>query len=290
MLRLDAPPDGVSGERWLGHSPVTSPAVGELWLLSWDGVALGLGLVSRTAPDFILCWPVTFRDVPVFAPAVVVDESPLDVSLVAWPTRETGVGIHLLHRQFGQLLSKVTLSLVEKALADEPTAELPLPLADQNVDGDAAERASDEMLDHWEAICMNVWPAATPGVSPLSSSAIQESGMEVGDIAAVLTLSLPTAVSLVRGEYAPTVEQVEMLSQALDADPQSFLEHGDGESTKLLQVPGMKDGLVRLAHIRSISESEARELVRADFALAARSDGDASSRLRSIIDRLLQSS
>lgn len=289
MLRLDTPPSGVPPERWLNPDSPARPQLGELWLTSWDGAALSMGVVTRVAPTFVLCWPVTLQNSPVFAPALLIDRSPLGVPLLVWPTRETGLGMHMLHRRFGQLMSPTTMNLVESALGDEAKGELPLPLADHTVEGDEAERASDEMLDTWESICLNVWPKAVLGESVFNESTLKAIGIPASDIADVLGVSLPTAVSLIRGEHVPTAEQVEALAMMLDADPRSLLDSGEGEVVRTLLNPQFKDGLLRLVENRRISEASARDLVRSEVALAARSDGDAASRVWSIIDRLQHS-
>ena len=212
MFTLETPPTGVDQALWAGGGLTPRPEVGDLWLISWDGVALALGVVSRVASSFVLCWPVTLTDAEVFAPALTVDSSPLEVPVLVWPTRETGVGTHMLHRRFGQLLTAKTIALVDVALDEESGGVFPLPLTQQTIEGEAAELASDSMLDLWEGICLNVWPEAVPGESPFSVSVMRTAGLQVADLADTLGVPLPVAVSLMRGENIPTIEQVEAVA------------------------------------------------------------------------------
>lgn len=283
MLYLDSPPPGVSADLWSGGAPVGAPQVGELWVLSWDGAALALGLVARTAPSFVTCWPVTFADEPVFAPAVRID-SPLGVPVHVWPTRETGLGIHMLHRCFGSAMSVKTMVLIANAMDDEPAAEMPMPLADHTVSGDAAEAASDEMLENWEQICLNVWPEPVPGTSAFGEAMLQSAGLEPSRMATLLDVTLPDAVSLMRGEAIPTSQQVEAVAEALSVHPHAVLASGETEG--FLASPDFKAGFVNILRSRSITEAAARELVRADLALAARSTGDLKARVIETIERI----
>ncbi len=288
MLRLDSAPFGVPEDRWILADAASQAQIGELWLISWDGEALALGVISRRSAGFVACWPVTFADAPVFAPALVIEDSPLGVPVLVWPTRETGLGMHMLHRRFGQVISRTTMAVVDRAM-DDDGGEFPLALAAPTVEGEAAEQASDEMLDLWESICLNTWPTAVRGRTPFRASALQAAGMQASEIAAALAVPLPAAASLIRGELIPTADQVETLALALGVDPESILESGEDGQAQVLLAPEFKEGFLQLARSRAISEAEARDLVRAEFALAARSAGDTSARARSVIERLLQS-
>lgn len=271
---------------WLTAVSSALPQLGDLWLISWDSRALALGVVTRVTPNFVTCWPVTLVDNQVFARALLVEASPLGVPLLVWPTRETGLGLHMLHRRFGQLLSRATIVLVDAALEDGD--ELPLPLAPRTIDGDEAEQASDRMVELWQDICLNIWPTAVPGQTALNAAAIRRAGMQASDLAEALAVPLPTAVSLLRGEHFPTAEELAQLADLLETDVQGLLETGEGTQDETLLLPELKDLYLALARARGISEAAARDLVRSDFALAARSDGDPLERVKAILERLSQ--
>lgn len=282
-LSLDDAPQGVAPDAWL-RSASGGPQIGDLWLLSWDTRVLGLVVVSGVAPTFILGWPVTLFGDPTFPPAIRVERSPLG-EIAVWPSRETGVGNHLLHRRFGTALSARTMHLLADAFEDGTEPVLPFATSDINLE--QREAASDQMVDAWEAINLNVWPVPRAGITPLDADLLRASGTRVGDLAEILSTSVPAAVSLYNGESVPTPSELELLVAALGVPTEQLLRsHPDAETVAML-APNTKDDLVEISRRRAIGEEAARDLVRSQFALAARSDGDARSRLDAAIKRVL---
>lgn len=283
LLSLDDAPHGIAPDVWL-HSTSGDPQIGDLWLLSWDTRALGLVVVSGVAPTFILGWPVTLSGDRTFPPAIRVEGSPLG-EIAVWPSRETGVGKHLLHRRFGTALSARTMHLLADAF--ENGTEPVLPFATSDVGPEEREAASDQMVDSWEAINLNVWPTPRPGITPLDADVLRATGTLVGDLAEILSTSVPAAVSLYNGESVPTPSDLEIIAAALGVPTVQLLRsQPDGETVAML-APDIKDNLVEIGRRRAIGEDMARDLVRSQFALAARSDGDARSRLDAAIQRVL---
>lgn len=282
-LSLDDAPHGIAPDVWL-HSASGDPQIGDLWLLSWDSRALGLVVVSGVAPTFILGWPVTLSGDRSFPPAIRIETSPLG-EIAVWPSRETGVGNHLLHRRFGTALSARTMHLLADAFEDGTEPVLPFVTSDIGLE--EREAASDQMIDSWGAINLNVWPTPRPGITPLDADILRATGTLVGDLAEILSTSVPAAVSLYNGESAPTPSELEIIAAALGVPNDQLLRsQPDGESVAML-APDIKDDLVEISRRRAIGEDVARELVRSQFALAARSDGDARSRLDAAIQRVL---
>ncbi|MCS5498204.1 hypothetical protein NY547_13220 [Cnuibacter physcomitrellae] len=282
-LSIDDAPHGVAPDAWLRSTP-GEPQIGDLWLLSWDTRALGLVVVSGVAPTFILGWPVTLSGDQTFPPAIRVEGSPLG-EISVWPSRETGVGNHLLHRRFGTALSARTMHLLADAFEDgtEPV----LPFATSDIGLEEREAASDQMVDSWETINLNVWPVPRPGITPLDADVLRATGILVGDLADILSISVPAAVSLYNGESVPTPFELEVLVAALGVPTKQLLRsHPDAETVAML-APDIKEDLVEISRRRAIGEEAARDLVRSQFALAARSDGDARSRLDAAIQRVL---
>lgn len=282
-LSLDDAPHGVAPDAWL-RSASGDPQIGDLWLLSWDMRALGLVVVSGVAPTFILGWPVTLAGDRTFPPAIRVEGSPLG-EIAVWPSRETGVGNHLLHRRFGTALSARTMHLL--AVAFEDGTEPVLPFATSDMDLEEREAASDQMVDAWEAINLNVWPVPRPGITPLDADVLRAAGTRVGDLAEILSTSVPAAVSLYNGESVPTLSELEILVAALGVPTEQLLRSQPDAETVAMLAPDIKDDLVEISRRRAIGEEAARDLVRSQFALAARSDGDPRSRLDAAIQRVL---
>lgn len=284
MFTLETPPAGVSADTWHGESAAT-PAAGELWLISYDAEALGLAVLASVHTTFVLCWPVTTADAPVFEDVLEVASTPLGVPLLAWPERETGVGLHMLHRKFGSLLTPRTMRIVETAVEDA-VPEFPLPLASRTAAGAEAEAQSDEMVERWERICLNTWPKLVAGVSPLNADILRARSVQLGDVAGILNIGTASAVGIFRGESAPTDEQVAALSSALHVEADALLNPGTDQAALMLVEPTFKEPILGLAQSWNVSEDRARDVVRREYGLAARSDGDAYARMQATIDRL----
>lgn len=284
MLKLSVAPPGVDESTWsTGKSDL--PLVGDLWLLSWNGEALGLAVVSGVAESFVLAWPATLPEEPAFPPAVSLPTSVLDRPLNVWPSRETGVGNHLLHRNFGPAMSERTMAAVAAAFEDGTT--VPLEFAIPNIGDAEREAASDLMVDRWDAICFNVWPNAHAGHSPFNSEALRSLEVQVSELRSALSLSVPDAVSMYSGETVPTAEQVLRLAAHAGVEASSLLTSHADELTRELQSPRIKNDVLNVAARCHVDEGSARDLVRSEFALAARSDGTVHSRLEAAVHRLL---
>lgn len=284
MFTLETPPIGVDVDAWHGES-VASPEAGDLWLISADGEALGLAVLASVHTTFVLCWPVTTADTPVFEDVLEVASTPLGVPLLAWPARETGIGLHMLHRKYGSLLTPRTMRIVESVIDDGAT-EYPLPLAPRTVEGEEAQAVSDEMVERWERICLDTWPKLTVGTSPLNADVLRARSVQLGDLAGILHIGTAPAVGLFRGEIAPTDEQVAALAAALRLEPDALLNPGTDAGALMLIEPLFKDSILDLAKSWKVSEALARNIVRSEYGLAARSDGDAHARMQATIDRL----
>lgn len=282
MPDVDDPPVGVSSDVWVGSSG-PRPAVGELWLLSWNGERLGLALVSGISNGFAMVWPATLPSEPAFPPALALANSPLDIALNIWPTRETGVGFHLFDRHFGGVLSRVSMGEISEAVDEGRTPSL--PFVNMDFDPQQAENESDRMIDHWEDICLNVWPETVAGRSPFASAALDRANLGIQRIQELLSIDIPQAIALYRGELLPTRLQVEALSvdSGLDAD-RLLLSIDDG--VRLINSPIYKRRFVELVSRLNLDERELRDLARQDLGLAARSDGDLANRLLAVLDRL----
>lgn len=111
---------------------------------------------SHSADGHVLAWPVTLPGEPAFVPALRVQSTPLGHDLFVWPTRETGLGNHLLDRALGKLIPAdlVTLSPRPRVVVS--------PRATPYVAGSGLEErnaAADEMMvAHWADLCFHIWP------------------------------------------------------------------------------------------------------------------------------------
>lgn len=255
---------------------------GDLWSLSWDGEELGRGVVARVAPTFVIMWPVTTRDEAWFAPAIQIGQHEGE-SLAAWPTRETGVGLHLLDRYLGEGVNARAIPVIESAL--ETDDELPLPAVD-DLPPDDVEDVSESMIDRWAAICHHVWPADRD--LRLRTELMAAAGIAPSTLASDLNLSMPEAVAIWKREVALSEEQVVALSTRHAVSPDKIAGvDGAFELFPGLVHPRIKRDVLEIADRYGLDEYHARNRVRDEFALAARSDKGPDGRLEAAIQRLL---
>ncbi|CAN5239544.1 hypothetical protein BH11ACT3_BH11ACT3_05790 [soil metagenome] len=283
MPGVSVVPEGVDPGLW-GGTAVAPLAVGDLWLLSWDGSALGLALVAGVASNYALVWPVSLPAEAAFSPALAVPESPLGAPLSIWPTRETGVGLHLFDRRFGQLLSERTMAITLDAI--ETGEDAPLTQVSTDLSDEQRELESDAMIDRWETICLHTWPTAEMGSSPLSTQTLEQIGIGITELVNTLNLDTPEAVALYRGELAPSADQVSAIAKEYALDVNDLIEAGG--DARILVSPEYKREIVETARFLGLGEGATRDLVRSEVALAARSDGDPASRVAAAIQRLRQ--
>ncbi|MDF2664333.1 MAG: hypothetical protein K0R81_183 [Microbacterium sp.] len=261
---------------------VRAVQAGDLWSLSWDGKELGRGVVARVAPAFVIMWPVTTQTEDWYAPAVQIGQHE-DEQLAAWPTRETGIGLHLLDRYLGKGVNPRAIPLLEEAL--ETGAQLPLPVVDEPAPDNAAD-VSASMIDRWAALCHHEWPADRD--LRLRTDLMSKAGIAPSSLATDLDLSVPEAVAIWKREVALTQAQVATLSTSHGISPDKIAgDVGVLDIYPGLIHPRIKGSVLEIAHRYGLDEGHARNRIRDEFALAARSDNGPEGRLQAAIQRLL---
>ncbi|MDR3202672.1 MAG: hypothetical protein LBT54_06035 [Bifidobacteriaceae bacterium] len=280
------PPDGVDVALWRGGVPGEAKT-GDIWLMSWDGRALGLGVIAGFGSDFIHMWPVTLPGELAFRPAVVAPDSPFGVPLTVWPSRETPMGYHLLHRGFGHVLPANAMALIEDAVEDGAAILDPHRYAPDRIDTRECEAADGEMLNQWDAIFWNVWPPSAVGSMPFNIGLLRERGFAPGRIAAVLGVDTSMVLGLVEQTEYPSAEQVQAIAAAAGvAEPIDLLSPVSNEGVFAQLSPTLKDEVLRVGRHLNLHEAKARDAILSEFALAARAENQ-EGRARGAIGRLL---
>lgn len=131
---------------------------GDMWTLAWDGEYRGLACIAEAEDGYCLVWPVTLEAEFSHAPGVRVDFPGLDAQATFWPTRETGIGNHLLHHNLGRLLDPVEVERITDSL-DLSDGE-GVTFAPDAVDLAAATAFDDHMVDVWADLS---WHALVDG-------------------------------------------------------------------------------------------------------------------------------
>lgn len=265
-----APTDVPNEQLWLtGLQEEIIP--GDLWLLSWNGNGLALLLVTTVTDDFVLGWPVTLPSEPAYAPAMPI-ETPLGINAVAWPTRETGVGLHLLHRRFGKVLSRERIDNIRRQIDEGLSFGMISSEESTLSEPDAQRDHSNEMLSKWEEICFHHWPQAEIGETPLNQSFLQNRQIAPSDLGRILNIDAVQASSLHKGRMKPTADQLTVLSSYLDTDREVIAAPTLDEGTRLLMEPRWKAEVLDVAAKTGLSEVSTRRAIQNEYVLAARSN------------------
>lgn len=285
MLALTETPSGVTDPALWAVGLDGKPEIGDLWLLSWNYEVLGLIVLSGIADDFVIGWPVTLPSEPAFSPAFFAD-SLIGKGLGVWPTRETGVGMHLLHRRFGKLLAPQLMSELGRAIDndDDPSIDFAPTASDPSEEIEF----NDQMIEHWESICFNQWPVPNAEMYPLNQQVLIDANIKPSDLAAALDISQFEATTLHRGTRNPTGEQLDVLAETTGIDAQVLASPGRDEGAQLLTHPAWKVNVIEAGMKRSVSEAQARLGIQEQFAVAARFRGSRDERMKSAIDRFMQ--
>ena len=271
MSNLAGLPTILAARNWDERPSVADLEVkaGDLWVMSWDGTYQGLVCVAAVKQGYILGWPVTLPEEPAFVPALVVDQTPVGSSLLIWPTRETGLGMHLLHRPLGRLVDPAHIQRIAWALEDGEDPGLPFARGSA---ADETNTAADEaMVERWAALCFHTWPESTRRY--LSETSIKKAGGTSLRAARCLSLAPPDLRPLWTGEQPASDEQVNALAADLGVEASELLADDPmREAVERLAVPLFKEPLLALASRAGITEGAARARVRGQYALAARDD------------------
>lgn len=271
-------------ELWARGAQSTQVRVGDLWVLSWNGEVVGHAVVAAAKPDYALAWPVSLPGEASFSPGLVIEDTPLSVPVTLWPTRETGIGNHLLDRSLGQLLSPDRIRQLSIALDedDDPGLAFASTLS-QDPENSEADRL---MIAHWSELCFNSGGAEEG--SFVESTKVQRAGGDARIVSEVLGLGLPELRSVMTGTTPITTDQLSALVERLGVESGS-LTGSDPLSDVVddLAHPRFKRDVVARVAETGISEEAIRRSARREFALAARNDGDnlRESKLRDAIGR-----
>lgn len=260
-------PDVLSA--WLGPPPV--PAPGQIWRARWGEVAEAILLlvVRENAVETV---PVTFDDEEADAGAVLLpeDASSLGTDVVIWLDIRNVLPTRVLERCLGSLDPTVS----SQWQVDAAVGGL--------LRGEAVVYASDprrevraELEDRLEELSHAEWVGAGSGDLGVI---LAGHGLNPSGLAGRLDVSVPRAMSILRGQAAVTEEEAERLADVTGRSASGLLARNPvppAGIVLLLDQPSRRFQVLKLAAKRGISEVEARR--RAAFgtwALAARQTGE----------------
>lgn len=259
---------------------------GDLWTLTWNGQVEGHVLVAAIKDGFILGWPVTLPGEPSFSPGLLFQDIHGEM-LTVWPTKETGLGLHLLGQPLGQLLDVKTIRSIAASLDDgaAPEGVMAPPMQESDV---RAEKMLAQMTKHWVSLCFHTGRSSADEIF-LDREKVSQLGGNARQISGLLKLTAAQTRSLWDGEVPLQPEAVVVLTEHYNVEEQNLTQTDPAQSWwDRLASPAFKEQVEDACRRRHVSEGDVRsEVVRSAYALAARQDGDslADQKLRDAIQR-----
>lgn len=254
--------------------------VGELWVLSWDAETVGLSVIAAVRDGYVVVWPVTLPGETSFAPGLVLEQSPLEVSVTMWPTRETGIGNHLLDRSLGKLIDPERIHAIADALEEGNDPGFPFATSSAwDRENAAADRA---FVERWTELCFN-----TGGVEHdmlLDAARVQSAGASSRMTAQLLDLGPQQLRPIWDGVVPIRESQLSILAESLDVAPETLLRPDPLASVvSRLASPKFKPAVNETISATGWTEAAVRNAVRHEFTLAARDDANS----HEVVDRKL---
>jgi hypothetical protein len=201
-----------------------------------------------------------------------------------WPTRETGIGHHLLDRNLGHLLDPGQIRSISAAFDD---GEDPgIPLAEGSARDPDYTDADRMMVDHWTELCFN--PGGAEEGLFLDADKVRAAGGTARIVGEVLGLGPEEIRPLMMGVTPIDEDPLNAVAQSLGVQRESLV--GDDPLADVvvdLAQPRFKRQIQVRATEAGIGEGDLRRAARREFALVARNDGDAlrETKLRDAINR-----
>lgn len=269
---------------WDEGVPETQVRAGDLWILSWDGEVVGLAMIAAAKHGYVLAWPVTLPGEVSFSPGLVVDDSPLGLPVTLWPSRETGIGNHLLDRSLGRLLEPDRIRPIAMAVDDDDDPGL------RRAEGSALDTANSDadrsLVLQWTNLCFNTG-GAEEGLF-LDSAKVKAAGGTAKIVGEVLGRGPEELRPLMTGVVPITAEDLDAIAGLLGVESDSLTETDPlADVVTDLARPSLKRDIAIRTAQTGIGEAAVRRAARREFALAARDDGNAlrENKLRDAIKR-----
>lgn len=258
---------------------------GQLWRARWDDEAQLVYVLEAATPHCRLA-PVSL-DVHLAAPGVRIVEgsqSPVGVDLGVWMSRAVAARTSLLEQCLGDFPTDVIDPTLD---ADEPQLGA---LDDRTV---FADRLEEQLLLLAQRAA---WEPDQRAEQPSLSEAFAQAGLALNDLVQLLSVDLPTALDLWRGDTEPSASQLAVLDQVVSARGGTDLPSsaaGQSLPADLLQELARPIWKARVLQARTsplAGEAEARHdatRMALDLTLAARSRRPMTTNWAEVLDRVL---
>lgn len=247
------------------------PEAGDLWALSWNAEEIGNAVIASVHESFVLAWPAEIDPTNSFFPGILVEVENYNSPITVWPTRETGIGSHLLDRSLGRALQTSQIASVSAAL--EAGLEPVFPFAAQLTEDLSQEAFDNRMLEHWQELCFLTVDSAE--LTFFNRDQANKMGLKAKQVAEALSLGHAELSPIWKGQVPLSDRSIDKLMVAFGGSADSLLTTDPlAHVLDLISSPGYKQEIKDRAQSLGMDEGEFRRRTRAEFALAARDDGD----------------
>jgi hypothetical protein len=264
---LDSAPrelNELARDGWLSDT-TAEPAVGDIWLLTWDGRPQALALVTSVFADYIRAMPVTLGIDKATRSEAILPDHILGTAATIWFHAETGLGRFLLHRR---IVNAVALDIRAMREAAYSGAAARFVTGTANESDAAFERL--RVLDLFQTLCFIEWPALVAGEAQLDSVALRRFGIDGVQFVELSGLSTAAAFEIWTGGRPLPVATAVQIADVLGIEQSEFLRPADDLSVALLNSVQLKGLISAIASQTTQDERQVRNRARSSFALAAR--------------------
>lgn len=279
-------------DRWL-HGSVGSPAVGDLWLLSWD-TQVALALITVVRETYVRVWPVTVYETvsPANVAILEPEQTPLHTPLILWIGAESAAGNHLLLRRLGSVLTKDEVKSITVDLDSGGASKVrELTVVHKGDETDEARSFEHNVLGTFRSLAMHEWPGLAPGEATIDSdflkSYLEKDPEWLAD--AIDSTHYGHVLALWSGTQPATVEEVQHVARAAGVSPEEVLKPISSPEADVIREPEFKADVLDIGRRYSVSEGRARSMILERAGQAARQAkgrDDVLSRVRSAIESL----
>lgn len=262
----------------------STPAVGDIFVVTTEGIDRGLVLVSATFDTpYVLAWVTTTQVEEATFPAFRISDLEAEFDLTVWPETEFGLSLSALGRRIGSVFDSGTIHIIRQAAEDESLD----PHVDFHQKNDSEEslwylsKVVDTawILGEWK------WPTTDPGsllLVPDFQEKVEQSPEAIGDY---LGIPASRVVGILQGKILPNASEwtllLELSSEPGENDLQSIsvpIDASDDARTSAplfaeLSNPRFKEDVHNVMQKLNMSENDARTAIwQESFRLAARQD------------------
>jgi hypothetical protein len=267
---LATPPSNLRQE--VRHGWITDtdakPAVGDIWLLTWNNEFQALALLTSVYSDFVRAMPVTLGTAAASSDEAVLAPHILGSEATVWFHAETGLGQFLLHRRLISALSPAEI----RAFRETAYGGLAPSFATGSGTEEDAEQERGRILDDFRRLCFIDWPTAEAGEAELDIDFLLRLGIDLPQFADISDLKTATAYEVWTGQRPVPAEVAARVARHLEVDESSLLSTPADAVVTLLQSTELKGLIAEIAEQLGEDERVVRNNARSSYALAARTN------------------